>query len=104
MTPLSCKLSAPWITALGAGDHVTFRPIQNHIETCLRCQAAVVRQRRVRRSLEDLGSVSEVAPVTRVAFRSAPETRRNRQAVAGAVGAALVVGVGVIGLRKALAD
>ncbi len=104
MSSVACRISAPWITAMGAGDDVSFKPVRSHIESCLRCQAGVARQRRVRRGLEGLGDVAEVAPITRIHVDSAPDSRHGRQAFVGAVGAAIVVGVGVAGLRRALAD
>ncbi|HEY5652669.1 MAG TPA: hypothetical protein VIW46_14580 [Acidimicrobiia bacterium] len=87
---------------MGAGDEVSFAPVKHHIETCLSCQASLARQRRVRRSLEDLSSVRQAAPIRGVVFGVESEARQKKPIIAGAIGAALVVGLGLIGLRRAV--
>jgi anti-sigma factor RsiW len=89
---------------MGAGDEVSFVPVRNHIETCLNCQASLARQRRVRRSLEDLSSIAEAAPVAAMVLGVESQERRAKPSLVGAIAAALVVGVSVFGLRRALAD
>lgn len=100
MTSVSCRIATPWVTALGSGDDVTFSPVRKHIDTCLYCQASIARQRRLRRSLKDLASVSENAPAEPSARSSARRTESARPVVVGVVGAALAVGIGVVGLRR----
>lgn len=102
MTSVNCRLAAPWVTALGSGDDVRFGLARNHIDSCLYCQASIARQRRVRRSLEGLASVSESAPSDNVLFASGTRVRSGRSVVVGAIGAALAIGIGVAGLRKTL--
>ena len=103
MTSVNCRLASPWITALGSGDDVSFTPVRKHIETCLKCQASIARQRRLRRNLEELAAVPETSPA--FGFRPSTDERSSpgRPAILGAVGAVVAIGIGVIGLRRALA-
>lgn len=103
MKPLRCRVSAPWVTAMGAGDAVAFAPVRHHIETCLSCQASLARQRRVRRSLEDLSVVKQPAPMSGIVFGVESSSRPKKPVIAGAIGAVLVVGLGLAGLRRAIA-
>ena len=102
MASVNCRLAAPWVTALGSGDDVSFGPARNHIDSCLYCQASIARQRRLRRSLEELATVPQASP----AFGSPPQVEERstlrRPLVLGAVGAAVAVGIGVVGLRRTL--
>ena len=101
MTSLNCRIATPWVTALGSGDDVSFAPVRNHIDSCLYCQASIARQRRLRRSLEDLATLPETSDVL---HHAAERLSFRRRATLGAFGAALAVGVGVIGLRRTLAQ
>lgn len=100
MRSVNCRLASPWVTALGAGDEVSFAPVRNHIDTCLHCQASIARQRRLRRSLEDLASVSVNAPRSTLSRASGQRSSLARPVVLGALGAALAVGIGVVGFRR----
>ena len=101
MTSMNCRIAAPWVTALGSGDDVSFAPVRNHIGSCLYCQASIARQRRLRRSLEDLATATEPAPAFVLPLRAGERSALRRPFVLGAVGAALAVGIGVVGLRRA---
>ncbi len=103
MTSVNCRIATPWVTALGSGDEVSFTLVRNHIDTCLYCQASIARQRRLRRSLEDLAVLPETSPVLGLPQQGGQRFSFRRRAALGAAGAALAVGVGVIGLRRALA-
>lgn len=103
MTSLKCRIAAPWIVALGSGEEVPFAPMNDHIERCLYCQASIARQRRLRRSLEDLALLPESAPAPGVPHPAAEGSMPRRPLILGAVGAAIAVGIGVIGLRRTLA-
>lgn len=103
MTSVSCRIAAPWVTALGSGDDVSFGPVRRHIDTCLYCQASIARQRRVRRGLEDLAAVPETSPVVGFPVQVVDRSSGRRPAMLGAVGAVLAVGIGVIGIRRTLA-
>lgn len=100
---MKCRIAAPWITALGSGEEVSFAPVKHHIDSCLKCQASVARQRRLRRSLEDLASLREAAPAAKPSGDVADGATPRRPVILGAVGAAIAVGIGVIGLRRTLA-
>jgi anti-sigma factor RsiW len=100
---VNCRIAAPWVTAIGSGEDVAFAPVRNHIETCLYCQASVARHRRLRRSLEDLASVSVTAPAGASLFPTESPDVSGRPLVVGVLGAALAVGIGVIGIRRTLA-
>lgn len=102
MTSMNCRIAAPWIIALGSGDDVSFAPVRNHIGSCLYCQASIARQRRLRRSLEDLAAVPEPSPAFALPPRAGERSTRRRPLVFGAVGAAVAVGIGVIGVRRTL--
>ena len=103
MTSVNCRIAAPWVTALGSGDDVSFAPIRKHIEACLYCQASIARQRRLRRSLEDLAAVPETSPVIGFPSQTVGRPSPGRPKMLGAVGAVVAVGIGVIGIRRALA-
>ena len=103
MNSVNCRIAAPWVTALGSGDDVAFVPVRSHIDSCLYCQASVARQRRLRRSLEDLATVNETAPVVPLSPQASERSSARRPLMLGAVGAALAVGIGVVGLRRSLA-
>lgn len=103
MTSVNCRIAAPWVTALGSGDDVSFAPVRKHIDTCLFCQASVARQRRLRRSLEDLAAVPEPSPVIEFPSRTVERSSHRRPTMLGAAGAVLAVGIGLIGIRRALA-
>ncbi len=103
MTSVNCRIATPWVTAIGSGDDVSFAPVRNHIETCLYCQAGVARQRRLRRSLEELATVPESAPVFGFPLPPTERPSPRRPIVLGAVGAAVAVGIGLVGLRRTLA-
>ncbi len=102
MSSVSCRIAAPWVTALGSGEEIGFTPMRNHIETCLYCQAGIARQRRLRRSLEELAVVSDTAPTGRLSGGTAQRRRVGRSVLVGTIGAAVAVGVGVIGIRRSL--
>ena len=80
MTSVNCRLAAPWITALGSGEDVSFTPVRNHIDSCLHCQAGVARQRRLRRSLEELAKAPETSPVLGFPVRIAERSQRRSSA------------------------
>ena len=103
MNSMTCRIAAPWVTAMGSGEDVSFAPVRNHIETCLNCQASMARQRRLRRSLKDLATVSETAPSGAPLLPPPPPDTSGRPLVVGALGAALAIGIGVIGIRRTLA-
>ncbi len=103
MTSVNCRIATPWVTALGSGDDVSFALVRNHIDSCLYCQASIARQRRLRRSLEDLAALPETSPVLGLPQQGGQRFAFRRRATLGAVGAALAVGIGVIGLRRTLA-
>ena len=103
MTSVNCRIAAPWVTALGSGDDVSFAPIRKHIDTCLYCQASIARQRRLRRSLEDLASVSVNAPLSAFPQVSGRRSGSARTVVLGALGAALAIGIGLVGIRRTAA-
>jgi hypothetical protein len=102
VTSVNCRLAAPWVTALGSGDDVSFGPVRSHIDTCLYCQASIARQRRLRRSLEDLATVPESSPAFGFPRHVEDRSTLRRQLVVGAVGAVVAVGIGVVGLRRTL--
>ena len=102
MRAVNCRLATPWITALGSGDDVSFGPVKHHIDTCLNCQASIARQRRLRRNLEELATVPETSPAFGFRPPAAERSSPSRPAMLGALGAVLAVGIGVIGLRRAL--
>ncbi|MGI8491500.1 MAG: hypothetical protein ACR2NJ_01900, partial [Acidimicrobiales bacterium] len=82
----ACEMAAAWLPALAGGDEEVSRRARMHVQTCLRCQADLVRYRRLLRTLRGLRN----HPVT-----PAP----------GALGAALaaIEAVGVAGGAEAMA-
>lgn len=103
MTSMNCRIAAPWVTALGSGDDVSFAPVRSHIDSCLHCQASIARQRRLRRSLGDLATVPETAPAFGFPPRTTARSSNRRPVILGAVGAVVAVGIGVAGLRRTIA-
>lgn len=81
-------------------------PLRAHAASCLRCQAESARYRSMRRRLEGLASVVEMAPsdlaggvaaaLDMPELLEAPKTGAARAAVAAAAGAAIVAGAAVL--------
>lgn len=106
-----CALVSPLLYPVEAGERVLPAPLRRHFGSCLTCQAAASRQRRVLSGLRSMREATEPPPpaLAAAAFPSvsgpspAPATpsRRGRAAVVSTVSmvAAAAVAAALAGLR-----
>lgn len=105
-----CALVSPLLYPVEAGERVLPAPLRRHFGSCLTCQAAASRQRRVLSGLRSMREATEPPPpALAAAFPSvsgpspAPATpsRRGRAAVVSTVSmvAAAAVAAALAGLR-----
>lgn len=106
MTSVSCRIAAPWVTALGSGDSVRFGFADRHIHACLHCQAQLVRVRRMQRSLEQLGDRRVELPNRQVGYGAyrweETSAAGESRLIAPYIGAVVVLVAGVLGIRRAI--
>lgn len=102
MTVVTCRAMAPWVTAMGSGEDVSFGPATRHISHCLRCQAQLARTRRMRRDLRSLADQGLEAPPTPFDVEAADRDVRDRGPLV-ILGAVAMVAVGAAGVRRLLA-
>ena len=102
MTAVTCRAMAPWVTAMGSGEDVSFGPATRHITQCLRCQAQLARTRRMRRDLRSLADRGVEAPAAPLDLVGADRDVRDRSPLV-ILGAVAMVAVGAAGVRRLLA-
>lgn len=88
MTPIACRITAPWINFSHGEGSIDFRPVRDHVSVCLRCQAGLVRHRR---RMAQRGNLTN-------GYDSGPSYQRLR--VLSAIGGAAAVAIGLASVRR----
>lgn len=100
MSGITCRAVAPFVTAMGAGDDVSFGPASRHISRCLHCQAQLARTRRMRRDLRTFAEREAVAPQHPIDFVGPGRAARRDRRPLVVLGALAVLTVGAVRLRR----
>lgn len=100
MSGITCRAVAPFVTAMGAGDDVSFSLASRHISRCLHCQAQLARTRRMRRDLRSLAEREAMAPRHPIDFVGSGHARRRDRRPLVVLGAVAVLAVGALRFRR----
>lgn len=91
MTSVACRVSAPWIHFGSDEQAMDFGPVRRHVSVCLRCQAGLVRRRKLVAQRDNPTVGVDIGPL------------RQRFRLIGAIGGAAAVAIGLASVRRSSA-